>query len=289
MKIFLSWSKPKSHETALAFREWLPSVIQSIEPYVSSEDINKGTRWSGEIAKELDESSFGILCVTKENLEEPWLMFEAGALSKRLDNAFVYPFLLGVKNSDVKGPLSQFQSTTFEKEDIKKLVVSINNAFSGDGLKPELLEKTFEIWWPTLEKKLQEIDAKPEVVQDAQSTQKANKKDELMEELLKVSRSNQRLLSNPSSLFPMDYFEAIIRKAINNDRIPASAYQTIQNVYYTINELRREWDSIYPNINQFFSGFDRSNGGNLLQAANNIGWRIGQVQQTIWSLLQANN
>ena len=211
------------------------------------------------------------------------------AVSKRLDNAYVCPFLLGVKNSDVKGPLSQFQSTTFDKDDVKKLVVSINNALSGDSLKPELLEKTFEIWWPTLEKKLQEIDAKPEAVQDAQFAQKANKKDELMEELLKVSRSNQRLLSNPSSLFPVDYFEAIIRKAINSDRIPASAYQTIQNVYYTINELRREWDSIYPSINQSFSSFDRSMGGNLLQAANNIGWRIAQVQQTMWNLLQANN
>lgn len=41
MKVFISWSGNKSHKVAMIFREWLPSVIQSLEPYVSSEDIDK--------------------------------------------------------------------------------------------------------------------------------------------------------------------------------------------------------------------------------------------------------
>ena len=111
MKVFLSWSGHKSHQVALVLRDWLPSVIQSIMPYVSSEDIDKGARWSTDIAKELEDSTYGILCVTKENLEAPWLLFEAGALSKMMDKSSVCPFIFDLKRAEVKGPILQFQST----------------------------------------------------------------------------------------------------------------------------------------------------------------------------------
>lgn len=72
---------------------------------VSSEDIDKGARWSTDIAKELEDSTFGILCVTKENLEAPWLSFKAGALSKTMEKSFVTPFLFDIKRSEVQGPI----------------------------------------------------------------------------------------------------------------------------------------------------------------------------------------
>lgn len=117
MKVFLSWSGTQSHKVALVLREWLPSVIQELEPYVSSEDIDKGARWSTDISKELSDSKFGILCVTRSNMNAPWLTFEAGALSKTMDKSFVCPFLFDVKRSGVDGPILQFQSTIFDRED----------------------------------------------------------------------------------------------------------------------------------------------------------------------------
>ena len=103
MKVFISWSGARSKKVALIFRDWLPTVIQAIEPFVSSEDIEKGARWNTDIAQELKESSFGLICVTKENLSAPWLNFEAGALSKTIDNTYVAPLLFDVKPSDLKG------------------------------------------------------------------------------------------------------------------------------------------------------------------------------------------
>ncbi|MBQ0721375.1 MAG: hypothetical protein KBT88_09355 [Gammaproteobacteria bacterium] len=112
----------------------MPSVIQSITPYVSSEDIDKGARWSSDIASELDESAFGILCVTPDNIDAPWLNFEAGALGKSVDKSHVCPFLFRIKRSDVTGPILQYQSTTHEKDDVFKLLKAINEACDDNGI-----------------------------------------------------------------------------------------------------------------------------------------------------------
>jgi hypothetical protein len=199
MKVFISWSGNKSHKVALVFRDWLPSVIQSIEPYVSSEDIDKGARWSTDIAKELEDSNFGILCVTKENLDAPWLSFEAGALSKTIDKSFVNPFLFDIKRSEVKGPILQFQSTIFQKEDIKKLLGTLNKA-CGEGCIPETrLNKAFDVWFPTLEGELNKIkDVKEEPDGSKESSQLSHSA-EILEEILDLSRNNQRLLRNPDT------------------------------------------------------------------------------------------
>ena len=61
MKVFISWSGDISHKVAMVLYGWLPDVIQSIDPYVSSEDIHKGTRWIMDISTELEKSAFGIL------------------------------------------------------------------------------------------------------------------------------------------------------------------------------------------------------------------------------------
>jgi hypothetical protein len=214
MKIFLSWSGEISHKVAVTFRDWLPSVIQSITPYVSSEDIDKGARWSTDIAKELEDSTFGILCVTKDNINAPWLNFEAGALSKTMGKSLVSPFLFDIKRSEVDGPILQFQSTIFEKEDIKKLVSSLNKACENGQLSEERLENTFNVWYSSLEKDLNGIK---EIVheqpsEDEQSSSKENSV--ILEEILELTRINQKLIRNPDG----DFDEAItkINESVNN-------------------------------------------------------------------------
>jgi hypothetical protein len=202
MKVFLSWSGDLSHKTALIFRDWLPSVIQSIVPYVSSEDIDKGARWSTDIAKELENSTYGILCVTKENVHAPWLTFEAGALSKTMDKAAVSPFLFDIKRSEVSGPILQFQSTIFDKEDIKKLVSSLNKACGADTLTDERLEKAFSVWYPTLESQLNELlKSKPLVPIIDPEDETIDSSSEILEEILDLTRNNQKLLRSPDGEF----------------------------------------------------------------------------------------
>ena len=215
MKVFLSWSGHKSHQVALVLRDWLPSVIQSLTPYVSSEDIDKGARWSTDIAKELEDSTFGILCVTKDNLEAPWLLFEAGALSKMMDKSSVCPFIFDLKRAEVKGRILQFQSTIFDKDDVKKLLLTLNKACGDAGLKEELLSKTFDVWWPNLEESLEAIKGEPSE-EEKTSTDK-NFRNEMLEEILELSRTNQKLLRSPEVLFPPEYIEFIIRERIDKE------------------------------------------------------------------------
>jgi hypothetical protein len=201
MKVFLSWSGDISHKVAMTFRDWLPSVIQSIVPYVSSEDIDKGARWSTDIAKELENSTFGILCVTKENINAPWLNFEAGALSKTMDKSFVSPFLFDIKRSEVNGPILQFQSTIFEKEDIKKLVCSLNKACKEEQLLEERLEKTFNVWYPSLEGELNKIKEIKHEQHSGEERPLSEDNSAILEEILELTRINQKLIRNPEGVF----------------------------------------------------------------------------------------
>ena len=137
-------------------------VIQPTKPYVSSFDIDKGARWSKEIAKNLGESSFGIICLTKDNLNEPWPNFEAGALSAKFNNnSKVTPFIFDINTSEIPSPLKQFQATQCNKKELKKLVHSINNQIVKDKkLATNNLNKSFEYWWPKLESEIHEIKTK---------------------------------------------------------------------------------------------------------------------------------
>ena len=221
MKVFISWSGGLSHKIALIFRDWLPAAIQSIEPYVSSEDIDKGARWGTEISKELESSSYGILCVTRENMHAPWLNFEAGALSKAFDKSRVSPFLFGVKRSEIKGPILQFQSTIFGKEDIKKLLLSLNKASDDSKLDDSRLKDIFEVWWPKLEDSLNKlIKEKPNKGDDdkeEKGVKESNIPTDILEELLELSRRQYKILNSPDELSPPEYIRNVFGQM---DKLP---------------------------------------------------------------------
>ena len=238
MKVFISWSGNLSHKVARVLRDWLPSVIQSLEPYVSSEDIDKGTRWSTDISKELEQSTFGILCVTKENIDASWLNFEAGALSKAFDKSNVSPFLIGIKRAEIKGPILQFQSTIFEKDDIKKLLHSLNRACEPNNLKDERLDSIFEVWYPKLKEHLdlilQEIKPEEKITTEEKKT-KQTFNNEILEEILELVRNQQKILKSPDILLPPDYIEYAFR---NTRQVSPRMMDVIEDLLIRYVELR---------------------------------------------------
>ena len=185
MKVFISWSGQKSKELGEILCNWIASTLQSVRPYFTPDDIEKGSRWSAEIAKELEGSDMGVMVLTRENLSSPWIMFEAGALSKQLDKSKICPILFGVENTDLVGPVVQFQATSFTKKDMKKLVKSMNNACGDESkLDGQVLDKVFERWWPELEDQVNSVMGRER--EGEGETIRSER--ELIEEILSLSR-----------------------------------------------------------------------------------------------------
>jgi hypothetical protein len=156
MKIFVSWSGEASRDAAELLKQWLPNVIQEADVWVSSQDIGKGEKWSASLWASLAEIEFGILMVTRDNCTAPWIMFEAGALSKSV-KARVIPILCHVERLDIANtPLSQFQNALVTKDDMWQVVDAINSACSR-ALDNARMKNTFDKWWPDFESLFKEI------------------------------------------------------------------------------------------------------------------------------------
>jgi hypothetical protein len=183
--LFIVWAGARSKGVADAMRSWLPRVIQYSKPWMSEIDIEKGTRGFQEISKSLQGIKVGVICLTPENLNNPWLLYETGALSKTLDDQTrVCPLLLGgLKFTDVPYPLAMFQSTSPEKADVRKLLGTINKAVREEPLSENDLNYLLDRTWADLEQALLNL---PEVA----TAPPERTSEDMLEELLELARAD---------------------------------------------------------------------------------------------------
>jgi len=177
MKVFISWSGERSKIIANSLRDWIPLVLHYVEPWLSEADLSAGDRWVQEVAKELEASNFGIICVTPENINSQWILFEAGALAKSMQGSKVIPLLFNLEFSDISGPLAQFQAKKITKAGLDEVILSINQ--SSENIVQEVRAKElFNALWPKLEATLTSIPRDP-------STEKHTRpQQEIIEELV---------------------------------------------------------------------------------------------------------
>jgi hypothetical protein len=172
MKVFISWSGERSKLVANALREWIPDILPPVQPWMSASDIGAGVRWNREIDRELEETLFGIVCLTKENQTAPWVMFEAGALAKTVEETYVCPYLIGLDKAHVlNGPLSQFQAKRADEKGTLELLSTMNLALKEEALPEARLNRTFRRAWPDLEKILDALPEQPDIGKPERTTQ----------------------------------------------------------------------------------------------------------------------
>ncbi len=95
--VFFSWSGGLSKEIAESLTQWLPLILDSPKYWLSSRNISPGTRWLDKLNQKLEVTDLGVLVITPENLNSSWMHFEAGALSKKVNESKLIPLLLGLE------------------------------------------------------------------------------------------------------------------------------------------------------------------------------------------------
>jgi len=153
MKVFISWSGKPSLHVAKALKKFLPCLIQGIDPWMSDEDISIGSRSIDVLSSELEKFKYGIFCLTRENHNEPWINFEAGAIGKAQGSMVCTYLLNGLKPIDITGPLQHFQSAPGDEPGTKKLLQDLNKCLEKPLLK-EVLDTQFQKYWSDLKEEL---------------------------------------------------------------------------------------------------------------------------------------
>jgi hypothetical protein len=147
---------------------------------MSAHDIQKGARGNVVISDNLQDTQIGFICLTPENLNERWILFESGALSK-ITSAYVCTYLVELTPSDIEPPLSQFQHTVSTKEETKSLLETINFELKDRALDRDRLIGAFDTWWPKLEEKLSNLPPKPSDAPTQPTRTSESKLDELVQ------------------------------------------------------------------------------------------------------------
>jgi hypothetical protein len=172
--------------------------VNAFQPWLSSADIDKGARWRTELATKLGSVTAGIFCLTPSNLTAPWLIFEAGAISRTPEKTYVCTLLVDLQPSDVKDPLAQFQATKATKEDIHQLVKNLNKALVEHSMDEALVNRAFEKWWPDLEKELRNLP--PDETAPPPQRSDRDLLEELLEKVRDLAQSIQPLAPDLSQL-----------------------------------------------------------------------------------------
>ena len=255
MKVFISWSGERSRRVAELLHTWIECVIQAVEPWVSSSDIDRGALWFTQIIDELATTTHGIICLTRDNKEKPWILFEAGALAKGLNSSRIYTLLIDLNPEDIRDPLAQFNHTRPTEGDMFKLVSSINKSLEARGLKESIVLNAFKTYWPQFQKSFEKIISETE---ESTVPKVERSQEDILSEILNSVRGidkRVRVIESTSGL------NNLIREDINkqgivpfpsgpSDGIFQSLIKDYANQNLTVSEIVSRIQSANPNLSK---------------------------------------
>lgn len=279
MRVFICWSGERSHHVARALHRWLPQVMQAVVPWISSEGIDKGADWNQKLAEELESTDFGVLCLAQDNLDARYILFEAGALAKSFGKASVCPLLIDIPVSAVKAPLSHFQATKLEKEDICRLVQTINGHCGDRKLGEEMLRNSFEKWWDEFAEEVKQENLPPLEIEEGAGGVLPDR-EEVLEELIALARRTDSRIAEALQKVRKVTHPQIRTQSIVTARKMADDATAVEVVNNALGDRFGNSSILDPDDqdkNRFllFVGPEQHSGVITLLAAN--GWQVRQI------------
>jgi len=167
--VFISWSKEPAGEIAKKVQYLLGKIFPdpTIKFFVSKAEcggIRGGDKGRNILDVELEQSNFGILILTENNFERPWIMFEAGALSKDSKISKVVPICFKRDKTKIENPIEVFNRVKYDKDDfLESLIYQIEKVRYEKEPSPqqkENLSKSLNDYWEEFQKATDEILSK---------------------------------------------------------------------------------------------------------------------------------
>lgn len=211
--IFISWSGERSKMLAKAIAKKLNLIVPGTTSFMSEDDISKGERGLSVIENNLKKAIFGIICLTPENKDAPWINFEAGAISNQIqEQAKLSQIMFELEPSDLsQSPLRQFQATFYTKDDFKKLFISIGSILDNEVIAKNI-SQYFEQFWPELKADIDKV-LSTNTKKSQNTLANEDPQTALLKNMSRQINSINHLLQNPERILPDDHLRNAIARA----------------------------------------------------------------------------
>src|SRR5262245_16918087 len=132
MNVLITWSGQRSCDLARVLHEWLPRVLQTAETWIEPGNLQTVADWRKELGSRLQKTRVGIVCLTPESVNSPWILHETGALWAHGSEVILY--LLGFGPGQLTGPLAQFEAVQATIDGTQQLVRTVNSVLGHPGV-----------------------------------------------------------------------------------------------------------------------------------------------------------
>ena len=135
--------------------------------------------------------------------------------------------------------------------DVFKLIQSINKRLDEDKKLDETqLSKAFEVWWNELETKLNFLENAVAKTTEQPSETPMDNQAVILEEILELVRTQQRILSTPENLLPKTYFEKVMLGFNENDiTFVSRLLRKHRELWILLNRMTLEVEELTPQDN----------------------------------------